>query len=67
MPIKITRVRWSAKNIPWGMTFDEQTGIFSGVPEEPGEYTVPVTVETNYTKETHDVVIKVLPPSEDNP
>ena len=54
MPPKITRVRWSASSIPWGLTFNEQTGTFSGTPEDVGEYTVPVTVETNYGKDTKD-------------
>ena len=48
MPPKITRVRWSASNLPWGVSFDEGTGTFSGTPEDIGEYTIPVTVETNY-------------------
>ena len=47
MPPKITQVRWSAQNIPYGMVFSEVTGVFSGKPEVAGEYTVPVTVETN--------------------
>ena len=59
MPPKITRVRWSARNIPWGIIFDENTGVFSGKPEDIGEYTVPVTVETNYGKDTKNVKIVV--------
>ena len=55
----ITRVRWSAQNVPWGMSFDEKTGTFSGTPEEAGEYTVPVSVETNYGKDTKNVNIIV--------
>ena len=60
MPPKITRVRWSASSIPWGMSFNEQTGTFSGTPDDVGEYIVPVTVETNYGKDTKDVFINVL-------
>ena len=59
MPPKITRVRWSANNVPYGMVFSEITGVFSGKPEIAGEYIVPVTVETNYGKDTKDVAIKV--------
>jgi len=59
MPPRITRVRWSASSIPWGMTFNEQTGTFKGTPEDVGEYTVPVTVETNYGRDTKDVIVKV--------
>lgn len=55
MPPKITRVRWDAQNVPWGLSFDENTGIFSGTPEVAGDYTVPVTVETNYGSDTKDV------------
>lgn len=60
MEKKITRVRWRAENVPWGMDFDERTGIFTGTPEETGEFVVPVTVETNYGKDTKDVIIKVI-------
>ena len=59
MPKNITRVRWSASSLPWGVSFDEQTGTFSGTPDTAGEYTVPVTVETNYGKDTKDVLITV--------
>ena len=59
MPKNITRVRWSASDLPWGVSFDEQTGTFNGTPETEGEYTVPVTVETNYGKDTKDVLVKV--------
>lgn len=63
MPPKITRVRWSAENIPWGLVFDENTGVFSGKPDDIGEYTVPVTVETNYGKDTKNVIITSVPPT----
>lgn len=59
MPPKITRVRWSAQNVPWGLSFNEKTGTFTGTPEDIGEYVVPVTVETNYGTDTEDVKIIV--------
>ena len=59
MPKQITMVRWSATNIPYGVAFDENTGIFSGTPANAGDYVVPVTVETNYGKDTKDVAIGV--------
>lgn len=62
MEKKITRVRWRAENVPWGMDFDERTGIFSGTPEETGEFIVPVTIETNYGKDTRNVKIIVTSP-----
>lgn len=61
MPPKIKRVRWSATNIPFGLEFNENTGIFTGTPENEGEYIVPVTVETNYGTDTKDVKIIVEP------
>ncbi len=39
MQPKITRVKWSAVNIPWGVVFDELTGTFTGRPDDIGEYT----------------------------
>ena len=59
MPKLITRVRWGAQNLPYGVSFDETTGTFSGTPEEKGNYTVPVTVETNYGICSEDVNISV--------
>lgn len=59
MPPRITRVRWSAQKNPFGMAFSEVTGVFSGTPEVAGEYTVPVTVETNYGTDTKDVRVVV--------
>ena len=63
MPPKITRVRWKAENVPWGVSFNEQTGTFTGTPDDIGEYVVPVTVETNYGTDTKDVKIIVEPPT----
>ena len=63
MPPRITRVRWSAQGLPWGVQFNERTGTFSGTPEDAGEYTVPVTVETNYGTDTKDVKIVVEAPA----
>ena len=63
MPPRITRVRWDAQNVPWGLVFDENTGVFSGTPSSIGEYTVPVTVETNYGTDTKNVLITSVPPS----
>ena len=51
----INKVRWSASNLPYGISFDEATGTFSGTPEEAGEYVVPVSVETNYGSYKKDI------------
>ena len=59
MPKKITSVTWSATSVPSGVSFNAQTGTFSGTPEVEGTYTVPVHVETNYGEDTKDVVIEV--------
>ena len=60
MPPLITRVEWSAQDLPLGVTFNEANGTFSGTPEDVGEYVVPVIVQTNYGKDTKDVVIGVI-------
>ena len=62
MPPKITRVKWSAQDIPWGLSFDETNGTFTGTPEDEGKYTVPVTVQTDYGKDTKDVGVLIEPP-----
>ena len=61
MPPKIKRVQWKAENIPYGLEFNEITGIFAGTPKDEGEYIVPVTVETNYGEDTKNVKIIVEP------
>lgn len=63
MQPKITRVKWSAVNIPWGVVFDELTGTFTGRPDDIGEYTIPVTVETNYGIDTKNVKMQVVSPT----
>lgn len=59
MPAQITSVKWTAQNIPSGLTLDEATGTFSGTATEVGEYIVPVTVETNYGTDTKDVSLNI--------
>lgn len=65
MPKNITSVNWTASSIPSGMNFDTSSGTFSGSPDEPGEYSVPVSVTTNYGSDTKDVEIKVVSPYND--
>ena len=48
--------------MPWGIDFNEQTGTFKGIPDEVGEYIVPVKVETNYWSDHKDVKIVIEPP-----
>ena len=60
MPPRITKVKWSALELPFGVRFDEDTGVFNGIPEDGGEYVVPVTVQTNYGKDTKDVLLNVI-------
>ena len=62
MPKKVTKVKWSASELPWGVSFNEATGTFSGIPEDFGEYIVPVTVQTNYGKDSKNVLMNVKNP-----
>ena len=60
MPPKITEVQWGySGRLPNGISFKEETGTFSGTPTKVGEYTIPVTVWTNYGEDTKDVKIRV--------
>ena len=59
MSKNITSVVWEASDLPTGITFDTDTGIFSGTPSEAGEYSVPVKVTTNYGSDEKDVSIVV--------
>ena len=59
MPKRITSIEWGASNLPSGLSFNTATGTFSGTPAEAGDYTVPVTVRTNYGEDTKNVSISV--------
>ena len=59
MEKRITSVQWSASNLPAGLSFDTATGTFSGTPGEAGDYTVPVTVRTNYGEDMKDVLVSI--------
>ena len=59
MPKNITSVEWQALDIPPGLAFDQATGTFTGTPGEAGDFTVPVTVTTNYGTDTKDVMITI--------
>ena len=60
MSRNITEVDWGySGRLPNGISFDEITGTFSGTPTKVGEYTIPVTVWTNYGEDTKDVKIVV--------
>ena len=59
MPKNITRVKWEASGLPFGVSFDERDGTFSGSPEDIGTHTIPVTVTTNYGTDTKDVFLRV--------
>ena len=60
MEKKITSVLWSASNVPAGLSFNTASGTFSGTPTTAGDYTVPVTVRTNYGEDTKNVKISVV-------
>ena len=56
----ITYSNWNATDVPDGLTFDKDLGVFSGTPNLPaGVYTVPVSVTTNYGSDNKDVTILV--------
>ena len=59
MPKLITNVKWTASGLPPGLSFDTNTGTFNGTPTQTGEYTVPVSVTTNYGSDMKDVSIEV--------
>lgn len=60
MAKNITSVSWEASNLPSGLSFDTATGTFSGTPSVEGEFTVPVSVRTNYGEDSKDVTIRAL-------
>ena len=63
MAAAITFVRWTAEDLPAGLTINENTGIISGTPTAPlGQYSVYVTVETNYGADSKYITIYVNAP-----
>ena len=60
MSKNITSSIWSASDVPAGLSFDTALGIFSGTPNiAPGQYVVPVCVNTNYGSDSKNVTILV--------
>ena len=59
MPKLITSVKWEASGLPSNLSFNKNTGTFTGTAEQVGEYTVPVKVTTNYGEAQEDVNIFV--------
>lgn len=55
----INQSSWAADNLPLGVTFDSDAGVFSGTPVLVGEYDMPVTVTTEYGSDTKNVSIKI--------
>ena len=56
MSKNITFSSWYADNLPNGISFDANGGVFSGSPNvTPGEYLVPVSVSTNYGSDSKDI------------
>ena len=63
MAAAITFVRWTAEDLPEGLTINENTGVISGTPTAPlGQYSVYVTVETNYGSDSKYITILVNAP-----
>lgn len=63
MAKKITSVTWSAVGLPAGLTINASTGVISGTPTaDPGEYTVTITVTTNYGSDSKTMKIIIAIP-----
>ena len=63
MAAEIKYVRWTAEDLPEGLTINEDTGVISGTPTAPlGQYSVYVTVETNYGSDAKYITILVNAP-----
>ena len=56
---EIKQVSWAADNLPSGIAFDTDTGVFSGIPANSGEYIVPVVVQTEWGLDAENVNIVV--------
>ena len=54
----ITRVQWSASNLPTGVTLSS-SGLLSGRPTVDGDFIVPITVATNWGSATKNISISV--------
>lgn len=64
MPV-IKNASWTAENLPEGIVIDSETGILTGTPTEAGEYSVPVSVVTDWGSDVKDMNISVTRASVD--
>ena len=63
MPKNITSSNWSSKNMPAGLALNAATGVVSGTPNvQPGDYSVPVSVTTNYGSDSENITVRVAVP-----
>ena len=63
MAAGITFVKWTAEDLPAGLTINEDTGVISGTPTvSMGTYTAYITVETNYGYDAKYITIVVDAP-----
>lgn len=59
---------WIAEGLPNGLSIDTDTGVISGTADdEPGEYIVTITLETNYGITTGTVKIIIAVPDDWKP
>lgn len=63
MAFNLTSVKWTATDLPSGLTINESTGVISGTPSvQPGTYTATIKVVTNYGEDTKTISIVVAIP-----
>lgn len=55
----VSSVTWSATGLPDGCVLGEHTGIITGTPTTAGDYTVSLTVESNWGTATGSLIIYV--------
>ncbi len=50
---------WSATGLPAGLSIEKATGTILGIPQNPGVYTIPLTVTTRGASATADLTLTV--------
>lgn len=58
--LKATDIHWSAKNLPWGLAINPQTGYVTGLLTKKGTYTIEITCDTIYGRGVGTLTIKVV-------
>ncbi len=58
---ELGEITWSAQGLPEGLSINPESGIISGIPPAPMNYTIAITATANGASTTKEVSLKIVP------